>query len=118
MPPDVASVYNEARECTSDRAFTAAVLACRKLLMHIAVERGAEAGKSFAHYVDYLAKKHFVPPGSEKWIDRIRTTGNEANHEIVLMKQGDAEDLINFLEMLLKFMYEFPGKIGPPVDSS
>ena len=86
--------------------------------MHIAVERGAEAGKSFAHYVDYLAKKHFVPPGSEKWIDRIRTTGNEANHEIVLMKQGDAEDLINFLEMLLKFMYEFPGKIGPPVDSS
>ena len=114
LPADIEALYNEARKCTSAGAFTATVLACRKLLMHIAVEKGAEENKSFAYYVGYLAKKHCVPPGSEIWVERIRAKGNEANHEIVLMSQQDAEDLINFLEMLLKFMYEFPGKLDPP----
>ena len=30
------------------------------------------------------------------------------------MKREDAKDLVNFLEMLLKFMYEFTGKLAPP----
>jgi len=33
--------------------------------------------------------------------------GNEANHEIVLMEPNDALDLINFIEMLLKFISNF-----------
>ncbi|MBN2910759.1 hypothetical protein JQC72_14760 [Polycladomyces sp. WAk] len=53
LPKDVEKVYNEARDCTSVGAYTAAVMLCRKLLMHIAVEQGAEEGKSFKHYVDF-----------------------------------------------------------------
>lgn len=45
----VALSYDEARNCTGARAYTAAVLSCRKLLMHIAVSKGAEEGKSFIH---------------------------------------------------------------------
>lgn len=37
--------------------------------------------------------------------------GNEATHEIVLMKKEDALDLIAFSEMLLKFIYEFPARV-------
>jgi hypothetical protein len=33
-------------------AFTSAVLTCRKLLMHLAVEKGAQPGKSFLEYVE------------------------------------------------------------------
>jgi len=47
------------------------------------------------------------------WVDHIRKKGNEANHEIVIMKKGDALDLITFIEMLLKFIYEFPSRIPP-----
>ena len=36
---------------------------------------------------------------------------DEANHEIVLMSKGDAEDLLSFIEMLLKVIYEFPAAI-------
>jgi len=36
----VKELYDEARKCTGTQAFTAAVLVCRKLLMHIAVEKG------------------------------------------------------------------------------
>lgn len=113
VPDELEKLYEEARACTSTNAFTAAVLACRKILMHIAVEKGAKEGESFKHYVTYLADKGYVPPGGEGWVDHIRDKGNEANHEIVLMKTKDAEDLLTFIEMLLKFIYEFPSKIKP-----
>ena len=35
----------------------------------------------------------------------------EATHEIVLMGQADAQELLSFLEMLLKFIYEFPNRV-------
>jgi hypothetical protein len=83
--------------------------------MHIAVEKGAPAGKSFVEYVDDLAANHYIPPGGEGWVDHIRKKGNEANHEIKIMSPDDAHDLIQFSEMLLKFIYEFPAKIAKPV---
>jgi hypothetical protein len=95
-------------------SFTSAVLTCRKLLMHIAVEKGADKGKSFLEYVDYLSQKGYVPPDGKGWVDHIRTKGNEANHEIKIMSPADAGDLISFAEMLLKFVYEFPAKMKPP----
>ena len=82
--------------------------------MHIAVAQQAAAGKSFVEYVEYLADKGYVPPNGRGWVDHIRTKGNEANHEIRLMKKADAEELISFAEMLLKFIYEFPQRVPKP----
>jgi hypothetical protein len=107
----VADLYEEARRCTSSNAHTAAVLACRKLLMHIAVAKGAKAGENFVYYVEYLADKNYIPPDARDWVDHIRKKGNEANHEIVIMKADDAKDLLAFIEMLLRIIYEFPATI-------
>lgn len=107
----VANLYKEARDSMSTSSYTAAVLCCRKLLMHIAVAQGAEEGKNFFEYVKYLSDNHFVPPGAKGWVDHIRKKGNEANHEIKIMTDTDAKDLISFLEMLLKMIYEFPSKV-------
>lgn len=107
----VQSLYNEARDCFKVNAFTASVLSCRKLLMHIAVSKGAEEGQTFIQYVEYFSEKNFIPPGAKDWVDHIRQKGNEANHEIVIMEKSDAKDLINFIEMLLKIIFEFPAKI-------
>lgn len=111
VPEDVNALYREARKCVSIGANTSAVLACRKLLMSIAVAQGAEAGAPFVAYVNYLADKGYVPPNGRGWVDHIRNKGNEANHEIQLMSQEDAKELILFAEMLLKFIYEFPSKV-------
>lgn len=81
--------------------------------MNIAVAQGAKEGESFVAYVEHLANAGFVPPNGRGWVDHIRSKGNEANHEIKLMGQSDAEELISFAEMLLKFIYEFPSKIPP-----
>jgi hypothetical protein len=82
--------------------------------MNIAVAQGGTAGETFVKYVEYLAAQGYVPPNGKAWVDHIRKKGNEANHEIALMSKTDAEELVLFIEMLLKFMYEFPNKIPSP----
>ena len=84
---------------------------CRKLLMNIAVQKGAEKNLTFAAYVNFLEAKGYVPPDGKEWVEVIRKKGNEANHEIELMSGTDARNLIRFSEMLLRFIYEMPALI-------
>jgi hypothetical protein len=107
---DINSLYNEARRSFGASAFTASTMLCRKLLMNISVSKGAEENKSFEYYVKYLSDNHFIPNGTEEWVDAIRTQGNEANHEIKLFSREDAEEILGFTEMLLRLIYEFPSK--------
>lgn len=81
------------------------------MLMNIAVEQGAKEGLKFIEYVNHLAEDGYIPPNGKGWVDHIRKKGNEATHEIALMGKGDAEELILFSEMLLKFIYEFPARV-------
>ena len=107
----IQKLYNEARRCIGANAPTSAILACRKLLMHIAVEKGATPNLKFIEYVEYLSTKGYIPPDSKEWVDEIREKGNEATHEIVIMSDNDAKDLIQLTEMLLKIIYQFPSEI-------
>ncbi len=114
LPAEISSLYGEARKCSGIGAYTSTVLACRKLLMNIAVSHGAKEGESFVSYVEYLSTAGFVPPNGKGWVDYIRKKGNEATHEIALMTEDDATRLLAFVEMLLKFIYEFPAAIPAP----
>jgi hypothetical protein len=111
LPKEIESIYTEARNCISVSAFTSAVLILRKLLMNLAVSQGADEGKSFLEYVNFLSDAGYVPPNGKVWVDHIRKRGNEATHEIKVMTKDDAIDLIIFSEMFLKFIYEFPNRI-------
>jgi hypothetical protein len=104
----VERVFDEARACCSLGAYTAAVLACRKLLMHVAVALGAKEGESFASYVSFLKEEQHVTPASHSWVDAIREVGNEQNHEISLADESTAQDMIDFCSMLLQTVYEYP----------
>jgi Domain of unknown function (DUF4145) len=111
LPQELETLYREARNCCSVSAYTASVLASRKMLMNIAVQQGAKEGLKFIEYVEHLATNGYIPPNGKGWVDHIRKKGNEATHEIALMAQVDAEELIAFTEMLLKFVYEFPSRV-------
>ena len=113
LPQDIEELYNQARGCTQINAYTACVLVCRKILMHIAAIKGAPPNQNFIQYVDFLANMGYVPPDGKGWVDIIRKKGNEANHEIVLMSKEDALELLSFVEMLLRFVFEFPARIMP-----
>lgn len=110
LPGDLDALYQEARACLQAGAHTAAVMVFRKMLMNIAVGLGAEEGKHFSTYVDYLDELGYVPPGGKEWVDLIRRRGNDANHEIVLMKEKDGRLLLDFVSMLLRIIYDFPAR--------
>lgn len=96
------------RRFRKSSAFSASVMCCRKLLMHIAVSKGAKQGLQFYEDVDFLACNNFIPPDVKGWVDHIRTKGNEMNHEILLASESEAKKLIDFVGVLLKVIYEFP----------
>jgi hypothetical protein len=108
---EVELLYEEARNCMVNQGFTATVLCCRKLLMNIAVANGAREGLKFFEYVNYLEEKRLIPPNCKKWVDSIRTKGNEATHEIAIMNEKEAKLILNFTGMLLKLVYEMPNSI-------
>lgn len=108
LPPDVAALYQEARSSVRAGNYTAATMVGRKLLMNVAVAKGAGTGKTFQTYVDHLAKTHIITSDMGPWVDEVRKIGNEANHEIALTTKEQAEDLVTFLGMLLKIVYEYP----------
>lgn len=110
LPSSVEQLYGEVRRCVQCASYTSAVLSMRKLLMHVAVEQGANPGKSFAYYVSYLDETHWIPPNGREWVDAIRKAGNEAPHEITISSESDAKRLLDFTEMLLKIVYEFPSR--------
>ncbi|MHB0943349.1 DUF4145 domain-containing protein [Paenibacillus sp. ALE1] len=116
----VESLYFEARVCAQFGAYTSATMACRKILMNIAVSKGAQEGNSFAYYVQYLEDNRHITSDSREWVDRIRKIGNEANHEINRKSRMDAETLIDFVGMLLKLVFEYPvkGKIKSTTENN
>src|SRR5262245_13939554 len=110
LPYGVEQLYREARRCMTIEAHAAAVLLCRKILMHVAVGVGADGGQNFTEYLDYLNSRGYLTTQNKGWVDHIRQKGNNANHKIDPLYRKDAEDLINFTEMLLRLVYEFPTK--------
>ncbi|MFF7298178.1 DUF4145 domain-containing protein [Streptomyces sp. NPDC008265] len=105
LPLEVEEAYNEARACAGINAFTATEMMCRKILMHIAVDKGAEPGKSFAFYLSYLADQGYVTPPMKGWVNVIRSHGNIAVHEIPPSDESRALGTLIFTEQLLRLVY-------------
>jgi len=106
----VKSLYEEARSCASVNAFTAVAMACRKILMNLAVAKGAEENLKFVEYVQFLSDNNFVPPDGKEWVSHIKNKGNDANHKIEIVSKEDGEELLYFTEMLLIFIYAVPAR--------
>jgi hypothetical protein len=87
-------------------AFTACELICRKILMHIAVEKGAKEGETFASYLTHLETQGYVTPPMKSWVDLIRQHGNKATHKIESPDKGRAESTLMFTAELLRLTYE------------
>jgi len=106
LPEDVELAYTEARNCMAVDAYGACELVCRKILMCVAVEKGAKEGESFSGYLTYLCEKGFITDAMMGWVEIIRENGNKATHEIEKVDKGRAESTIMFTAELLRIVYE------------
>ncbi len=106
LPNDVGIAYKEARECISANALTACELMCRKILMHVAVEKGAKEGDTFATYLTFLGTQGYITPPMKKWVELIRQHGNESTHRLAAPSRERAESTLIFTAELLRLVYE------------
>ena len=116
LTDDVRRIYDEARNALTVGAATGTVMLCRKILMHVAVDKGASKDLNFLGYVDWLIEERWIPRGGESWVDFIRRRGNDANHELPQMTPRDAEGILQFTELLLRNVYESPAAVPPTPD--
>ncbi|MEU0545673.1 DUF4145 domain-containing protein [Nocardia sp. NPDC005978] len=117
MPETDTAVWEEARACLAVGAYTAAVMICRKLLMHVAVAHDLPAknekgrAPTFVAALDHLQEEGIVTRPMRKWIDRVKEVGNEANHELTPTTKEQAMDIASFTHQLLRLAYEIPAMI-------
>ena len=112
LPENIQTLYDECRTCYANQCYTSSQMIARTLLMHIAVEQGAQAGDTFAAYINYLDSNGYIPPQGRAWVDFIRQSGNVANHQIVIKEKEETEKVITFLSSLLLFIYELPAEMS------
>ena len=84
----------------------------RKLLMNVAVDKGANVNETFAYYVKWMDESEWNTTGLKLGLDQIRKKGNDANHEINKVSREDVEEIFELLTMFLRLVYEFPNKFS------
>lgn len=111
LPNDIEALYNEMRNAYAVQSYTCCVIAGRTLMANISVEQGAEDGKGFVYYVNYLVDNFLPKSNSKPWVDKVRLLGNDSAHHLVIADQEMAKTSLKFLEAILKNVYEFPNGI-------
>ncbi len=106
LPVEIEAAYQEARSCFSINAFTACELLCRKILMYVGIDKGAEEGKPFISYLNYLEEKGYITPIIKEWADLIREFGNQSTHELIPPDENRTKATLMFTMELLKIIYE------------
>lgn len=106
LPPKVAAVYNEIRDCTAAGAYLSCVGACRVLLMHIAKEQANVTAASFKQAIEAIEAAGYITAKMAPWVHKIRDKGNDINHDLIIPKKEEAEEMVKLVETLLVVIYE------------
>lgn len=112
LPPDIDTLYNQIKSAFSIGAYTCCVITARTLMANIAIEQGADPGKNFVDYVNYLQESCLPAKTNNTWVDKIRQLGNNSTHKLKIATKEDAELSIKFIVAILKNVYEFPNSIS------
>jgi hypothetical protein len=107
-PPDLGQLFEEAAKAYAAGAYTASAMVCRKVLMACACQEGADDGKPFASYVDYITSEVLTYPKAKDAIDKIRHIGNDANHKVQFVPRDHAKRALSIVNYMLNTIYSLP----------
>ena len=108
LPTSIEKLYNECRKCYLNECYHSVIMVSRSLLMHIAVDKGDSAGKTFVDYINFLESHGYIGSQNKAWVDKIRTIGNKYVHQLDEATEDDAKKVILFIKQLLGNLYEMP----------
>jgi hypothetical protein len=113
VPADIASAFGEAVTALAADCPRAAAVMARRTLEAITVEKGETTG-SLAQRVKALSARGLLHPSLADWVNEVRLAGNIGAHfdPMQPMSKENAQELVNFVRELLKFLYEMPAELA------
>ena len=116
LPDNIAQVYHEARKAISVQMYTSCEVLCRKILVIVAVDKGAKKKDTWNHKkcIRYLVKKGYIDGMLTRMASYVRLTGDQSTHEMWSPSLERAEQTLKFTAMVLSDVYDAEREIVEP----
>ena len=112
-PEEIGRYWIQAKRNLKDENWDAASMMARSALQLALRDRDAK-GKNLKEEVENLASKGILPSIMKDWSNNVRDLGNVSAHPEPgqpATDPKDAEDVVEFLDFLLKYLYTLPHQI-------
>ena len=94
--------------------YDAAIVIARSALLFVVRDKGAK-GKTLFDQIDDLANRGVLHPMMKDWAHEVRLLANDSAHPDAPIpahvKPEDAKDILNFLDLILLYLYDLPKQI-------
>jgi hypothetical protein len=113
IPEAIQKIFREAKISFSAQCYRASAVMSRRTLEAIAVDKGENDG-TLAIRIKNLIAKGVLDKNLGEWATEIRLIGNTGAHfdPIKDVEHVDAEQIILFIEELIKYLYVMPSEIA------
>jgi hypothetical protein len=113
IPTEIAGAFAEAVTALAANCPRAAGVMARRTLEAITVEKGETQG-TLADRLRTLATRGVLLPTLADWAREVRLVGNVGAHfdPINQISKDDAQQLINFIRELMRYLYELPADLA------
>ena len=112
-PEVVGRFWIQSRRNLHGENWDAATVMARSSMQAALRDRGA-TGANLKQEIDSLAKQGLLPPLMTDWANALRELGNDSAHPSPLQaptSARDAQDIVQFLDFLLEYLYDLPRRI-------
>lgn len=113
-PSGMTRFWIQAHDSLTNDNWDAANLTARSALQFVVLDKGAVGGNLSAQIND-LVTKGILHPLMKDWATEVRLLANESAHPDAPMPAEvtpqDARDIVNFLDLLLLYLYDLPKQI-------
>jgi len=113
-PDDVQRFWIQSHDSLRSENWDAAAVMARSAVQVTMRDKGA-VGNDLYHEIEDLATKGDLPPLMKDWSHEVRVLGNDSAHpkpKTPPTTPEDARDIVQFLDSLLLYLYDFPKKIS------
>lgn len=113
-PDAVKRYWKQAHDTMKGENWDAAATMAGSALQAALRESGAE-GKNLKEEIEDLALKNILPAIMKEWANELRFLRNNSVHpkkDAAELNPQDVEDVVEFLDYLLRYLYDLPKQIG------
>jgi hypothetical protein len=113
-PEGMHRYWIQAHHSLAHENWDAANLMARSAVQFIVRDKNAKKGL-LKHQIDDLVSKGVLHPLMKDWADEVRIVANESAHPEAPIPEDatpqDSRDIVNFLDLLLMYLYDLPKQI-------